>query len=108
MQEFPDVRPDVRPYCALMNAWVLSGRKEGPETVENLFHEMERLYKAGDKGMRPNNHSFQIVMTALARQGEAERVEEYLRRKELLPRLLSGTTMLQCSLGQTVRTLMQL
>jgi pentatricopeptide repeat protein len=85
LQEFPDVRPDVRPYCALMNAWVRSGRKEGPERVENLFHEMEQLYKAGDKGMRPDNQSFQIVMTAVARQGEAERVEEYLRRKDLRP-----------------------
>jgi pentatricopeptide repeat protein len=85
MEEFSDARPDVRTYCALMNAWARSGRKEGPERVENLFHEMEQLYKAGDKGMRPNNHSFQIVMTALARQGEAERVEAYLRRKELRP-----------------------
>jgi pentatricopeptide repeat protein len=85
MEEFPDVRPDVRLYCALMNAWVRSGRKEGPVRVDNLFLEMDRLCKAGDKGMRPNAHSFQIVMTTLARQGEAERVEKYLRRKELRP-----------------------
>jgi pentatricopeptide repeat protein len=89
MQTMSNLQPDVRTYCALILAWASSGRSDSLEKVEALFEEMKRRFQAGDTSMKPNEHAYHIVMTALAKQGKAERVEEYyLRDSTLQPTIL--------------------
>ena len=85
MKEFsrdnrPELRPCVRVYSALIDAWAKSSRPDAPERAVSLFREMQVLSESGRTEVTPNTITLNTVLDAFARQGRAE--EAYALLKE--------------------------
>lgn len=91
----PNVSPDAFTFSSLIKALTVGGRDEdrqgrtGAERAEQLLDRMERLYRAGDETLRPNNVVYNAVIHACARSGQvgsAQRAEDLLGRLQELHR----------------------
>jgi pentatricopeptide repeat protein len=99
----PHLRPDVVAYTNLMNVY---GRYDEPEKVESLLEDMLRLdsvpqspYK--DDRLRPNVHTFSVIISAWVRSSRrdgVERAERWLHRMQdefgIRPNVVSYSTVL--------------
>lgn len=77
------VKPNVRSYSTVMDAWSRGKDLESAERANDLLLRMEELYKqTGDEGCRPNEVSYNTVIAAWAKSGEGE--DAARRAQELL------------------------
>lgn len=81
----PDWKPDLAIYNTILRSWVVSGQ---PEKAENFLRQMilnddtstnKKDFKCDlDHFIKPNSRTFNIVLSAWAKIGEAERAEAIL------------------------------
>ena len=73
-----------------MDAWAKSGLgKKAAERAEEILEWMDRLYKSGNYGVRPDTITFNAVLDAWARSGcyfAAHRAEQILDHMDELYR----------------------
>jgi hypothetical protein len=85
LQEMKDsnlqnVLPDRISYQYALNGWANSGTRFGANRACNILQEMVVLYNNGNDLVAPNVSNFTKVMIALARLGDAGRVESLLEQ----------------------------
>lgn len=67
----------------VMGALVKSGELQAVKKAEDMFHDMERMYKEGSKGARPGEITFNILLHAYAKSDDpddASKAERLLNR----------------------------
>lgn len=82
-----DLAPNFFTYTALMECWMRSGRPEAAQRTEALLEEME-IRSRRDRSMAPLTASYNIVIQALAKEGDAIRAENIFQR--MLERILQS------------------
>jgi pentatricopeptide repeat protein len=74
------VVPDRVNYQYLLTAWANSKTATGAEKAYDVLQEMIALYEAGNVLVAPNTSNFTRVMSALAQNGNDEKVELVLEQ----------------------------
>jgi hypothetical protein len=60
---YENLKPTTGIFNAVINAWARSGEKVAPVRAEQILDWMQKLYKAGDRGVRPDKVSvFSILI----------------------------------------------
>jgi hypothetical protein len=64
------VKPNVRSFSTVMDAWGKQGNPAAAQKAEDLLYELEDLYEdRGDVSLQPNSISYNTVITAWAKSG---------------------------------------
>lgn len=116
LNEDPDWKLDVAVYNTVVQAWVNSGKPGKAEEFLRLMMENETGSDHGKSNdfVRPNSRTFNIVLSAWAKIGEAERAENLLMEMHKLyveddldtrPTVVSYNTVLDSYAQKTNRML---
>jgi pentatricopeptide repeat protein len=72
-------KPNAISYTTVLHCWALSRDEKGADRAESLFQEMKRIASdEGDSDLAPNTMSYNAILDAHARRGNAERAEALL------------------------------
>jgi pentatricopeptide repeat protein len=75
-----DTKPDFFSYTPFIKCWAKSRQQEGVEREESVLvlREMQNRYKACDEVLKPSVITYNSVINAYAKKGNAERAEALL------------------------------
>jgi len=65
----------------VLDAWARSGDRMAPRRAEQILDHMDELYRAGNKGVKPDTYTYNTLINAWAKAGErgsAARAEHVL------------------------------
>lgn len=90
------VRPNIRTYGTLMDAYAREGTREAAEAVERLLRELENAFQErGDDSLQPSLIIYNTVLAAWSRvPGGVTRCVEWLRVMPLSPDVISYNSVL--------------
>lgn len=64
------VKPNIRSYCTVMDAYARIGSAVAAEKTEELLHELQNLYETiGDEALQPNLIAYNILLAAWSKVG---------------------------------------
>jgi pentatricopeptide repeat protein len=90
------VKPNVRSYCTVMDAYARNGNTASAEKVEALLEDLQSSFKeTGDGSLNPNLIAYNTVLAAWSKAGgSVERCEELLKDMPLAPDVISYNAVL--------------
>ncbi|OEU11916.1 hypothetical protein FRACYDRAFT_137581, partial [Fragilariopsis cylindrus CCMP1102] len=76
------LKPNVRTYSTLINAWSKSGRDDAPQEAKKLLDKVIDLHSKGDLDEGPNVITYNSVIDSYAVQGDVEGASTILKMLE--------------------------
>ena len=76
------LKPNVRTYSTLINAWSKSGRDDAPQEAKKLLDKVIDLHSKGDLDEGPNVITYNSVIDSYAVQGDVEGASIILKMLE--------------------------
>ena len=55
------MKPDTITFNAVLDGWARSGDRMAPHRAEQILDHMDELYRAGNKGVKPDTYTYNTV-----------------------------------------------
>ena len=75
------MKVDTISFNAVLDAWARSGDRVAPRRAEQILTHMDELYRAGNKGVKPDRYTYNTLINVWAKsceRGSAARAEYVL------------------------------
>jgi pentatricopeptide repeat protein len=92
------IRPSTMSFGSVMHAWVLSGRSQAPQKIEEWLQRLLKLHDEGWSDLQPNTVIYNMLLNSYARVGKVDQaqkiLDDMLEKGPVYPDQTSFTTVL--------------